>query len=152
MCHLRPLFPCYFSPWNNLPTDVNWGVKAIQYPCVTVDFFFTALVVQLLSHVWLFATPSTVAHQASLSFSITWNLLKLMVIKSAMPSNHFILLMNHEVNHDEPSSSKHVICSSSHFQSFPASGSFLMSQHFASGGQSIGASASASVLPMNTQD
>ena len=37
-------------------------------------------------------------------------------------------------------------------QSFPASGSFQMSQFFASGGQSIGASASASVLPMNTQD
>ena len=37
-------------------------------------------------------------------------------------------------------------------QSFPASGSFLKSQLFASGGQSIGASASASVLPMNTQD
>ena len=37
-------------------------------------------------------------------------------------------------------------------QSFPASGSFPMNQFFASGGQSIGASASASVLPMNTQD
>ena len=37
-------------------------------------------------------------------------------------------------------------------QSFPASGSFQMSQHFVSGGQSIGDSASASVLPMNTQD
>ena len=37
-------------------------------------------------------------------------------------------------------------------QSFPASGSFPMSQLFASGGQCIGASASASVLPMNTQD
>ena len=37
-------------------------------------------------------------------------------------------------------------------QSFPASGSFQMSQFFTSGGQSIGVSASASVLPMNTQD
>ena len=44
-----------------------------------------------------------------------------------------------------------VIPVSSHFQSFPASGSFPMSQ-FLSGGQSIGVSASASVLPMNTQD
>ena len=41
---------------------------------------------------------------------------------------------------------------SSHFQSFPASGSSQMSQFFASGGQSIGVSASASVLPMNIQD
>ena len=39
----------------------------------------------------------------------------------------------------------------SHFQSFPASGSFQMSQFFSSGGQSIGVSASASVLPMNIQ-
>ena len=41
---------------------------------------------------------------------------------------------------------------SSHLQSFPASGSFPMSQFFASGGQSVGVSASASVLPMNIQD
>ena len=41
---------------------------------------------------------------------------------------------------------------SSCLQSFPASGSFLRSQFFASGGQSIGVSASASVLPMNIQD
>ena len=40
----------------------------------------------------------------------------------------------------------------SHLQSFPASGFFLMSQFFSSGGQSIGASATASVLPMNIQD
>ena len=45
-----------------------------------------------------------------------------------------------------------VIPFSSLLQSFPASGSFPMSQHFASGGQSIGVSASTSVLPMNTQD
>ena len=45
-----------------------------------------------------------------------------------------------------------VIPFSSHLQSFPASGSFPMSQFFASGGQSIGVSASASVLPVNTQD
>ena len=46
----------------------------------------------------------------------------------------------------------HVIPFSSHLQSFPASGSFHMSQLFTSGGQSIGVSASTSVLPMNTQD
>ena len=45
-----------------------------------------------------------------------------------------------------------VIPFSSHLQSFPASGSFPMSWFFASGDQSIGASASASVLPMNIQD
>ena len=41
---------------------------------------------------------------------------------------------------------------SSHLQSFPASGSFLVSQFWTSGGQNIGVSASASVLPMNIQD
>ena len=40
----------------------------------------------------------------------------------------------------------------SHLQSFPASGAFLMSQLFASGGQGIGVSVSASVLPINTQN
>ena len=46
----------------------------------------------------------------------------------------------------------HPLSFSSHLQSFPASGSFQMSQFFASGGQSIGVSASASVLTMNIQD
>ena len=51
-----------------------------------------------------------------------------------------------------PTISSSVIPSSSYPQSFPASGSFQMSQVFASGDQSIGVSASTSVLPMNTQD
>ena len=51
-----------------------------------------------------------------------------------------------------PTSSSSVIPFSSHLQSFPASGSFQMSHFFTSGGQSIGVSASTSVLPMNTQD
>ena len=51
-----------------------------------------------------------------------------------------------------PSSSSSAIPFSSCFQSFPTSGSFPMSQIFASGGQSIGVSVSTSVLPMNIQD
>ena len=51
-----------------------------------------------------------------------------------------------------PTISSSVISFSSCLQSFPASGSFQMSQFFASGGQSIGASGWASVLPMNIQD
>ena len=74
--------------------------------------------------------------QASLSFTISQSLLKLMSIESVMPSSYLILC--------HPFSS----C----LQSFPASRSFLMSQLFTSGGQSIGASASASVLPMSIQD
>ena len=47
--------------------------------------------VQSLSHFWLFATPWTAAHQASLSITNSWNLLKLMSIESVMPSNQLIL-------------------------------------------------------------
>ena len=46
---------------------------------------------QSLSHVWPFATPWTVACQASLSITNSWSLLKLMCIESVMPSNHLIL-------------------------------------------------------------
>ena len=46
---------------------------------------------QSLSHVWLFVAPRTAAHQASLSITNSWSLLKLMSIESVMPSNHIIL-------------------------------------------------------------
>ena len=47
--------------------------------------------VQSLNHVWLFANPWTAARQASLSFTISWSLLKLMSIEWMMPSNNLIL-------------------------------------------------------------
>ena len=75
--------------------------------------------VQSLSRLRLFATPGAAARQASLSITIFRSLLKLTSIESAMPSNHLILCCPF----------------SSCLQSFPASGSFLMSQLFASGGQ-----------------
>ena len=80
--------------------------------------------------------PWTGACQASLSVSNSWSLLKFMSIKLVMPSNHLILC--------------HPLLP--HLQSYPASGSFSMSWLFASDDQSTGASASASVLPMNIQD
>ena len=49
------------------------------------------VVFQLLSHIRLFETPWTAARQASLSFTISWSLLKLMSFESVMPSNHLIL-------------------------------------------------------------
>ena len=49
------------------------------------------VVVQSLSCVWLFATPWTAAHQASLSFTISWSLLKFMSIESVILPNHLIL-------------------------------------------------------------
>ena len=51
------------------------------------------IVVQLLSHVRLFAILWTAAHQTSLSFAISWSFLKLMSIASVMPSNHLILCL-----------------------------------------------------------
>ena len=91
--------------------------------------------VQLLSRVQLFATLWTAARQASLSITNSWSLPEFMSIELVMPSNHVILC-----------------CPLLLLQSLPASGSFQMSQLFASGGQNIGVSASTSVLPMNTQD
>ena len=49
------------------------------------------VVVQLLSHVQLFATPWNAAHQASLSFTVSWNLFRFMSIESVMPFNYLIL-------------------------------------------------------------
>ena len=52
---------------------------------------FRIVGVQSLKCIWLFATLWTAAHQASLSFTISWSLLKLMFVESVMPSNHLIL-------------------------------------------------------------
>ena len=94
------------------------------------------LVVFVVQSLWLFMTPWTTAHQASLSFTISWSLLKLMSIDLVIPSNHLVP----------------CLLFSSCPQSFPASVSFLMSWLYTSGGQSLGVSASTSVVPMNTQD
>ena len=194
--------------------------------------------VQSLSHVWVFVTPWTAARQASLFFTISQSLLKLMSIELVMPSSHLILchplllppsifpsirvFSNESVLHIRwpkywsfsfsistsfkwgwfplrltglvslqskglsrvfstvqkhqffgtqlssptpgvysnscplswwchPAISSSVIPFSSHLQTLPKSGSFQMSQLFASGGQSIGVSASTSVLQMNIQ-
>ena len=74
-----------------------WDVLAIMNNsamnvCVKVFVRIVVVVVQSFSYVWLFVTPWTAAHQASLSFIISRSLLKLMSIESMMPSNHLILL------------------------------------------------------------
>ena len=93
------------------------------------------VVVQSLSHVWLFETPWNAACQASLSFTIPQSLFKLMSFDLVMPTNHLILC--HPLLHLP--------------FIFPSIRIFPVSWLFASGGQRIGASASASVLPMNIQ-
>ena len=89
--------------------------------------------VQLLSHVWLFVTSWSAAHQASLSITNSRSSCKLMSIELVIPSNHLIL------------------CHPLLFlpSTFPSIRVFTNESVLASGGQRIGVSASASVLPMN---
>ena len=155
--NISPMVP---SSWLCiLPVHLVWHPRVLKYSMATVlpgnhtwmdgiisqtpfSFFshHPALLrvsgsggVQLLSCIQLFATPWTAACQAPLSFTISQSLLRFMSIESVMLPNclifcHPLLLLP---------------------QSIPASGYFPMSQLFASGGQSIGASAS--VLPVNIQ-
>ena len=93
-------------------------------------------VVQSLSHVWLFVTPWTAACQASLSFTISWSLLKLMSIESMMLSNHLNLcrsplLLPSVFPSFKVFSNESVLC-------------IRWTEYWSSG--------SASVLPMNIQD
>ena len=117
------------------PGTINFAVN-FCFPLCRKQSLWPPYCGSVIRCVQLFATPWTAALQASLSFTISCSLLKLMSIESVMPSNHPILC--------HP-------CSSC-LQSFPVSESFPVSRFFASGDQSIGASASTSVLPMNVQD
>ena len=109
--------------------------QSVLFTPMSLEFH---VVVQLLSCVCLFVTPCTAAWQASLSFTISQILLKLMSVELMMAWCH-------------PTISSSVLPSSSCLKSFPVAGSFPVSRLFASGGQSTGASASVSVLPMNIQ-
>ena len=92
--------------------------------------------VESLSCVWLIVTPWTTARQASLSITTP------RAYPNSCPSSQWC----------HPTISSSVVPFSSCPQSFPASGSFQMSQLSTSGGLIIGVSASTSVPPMNTQD
>ena len=110
---------------------MKWINKWTQLLCVNYILQMFSLV-QPVSHVWLFATSWTAACQASLSIINSRSLLKLIIIESVMPSNNLILC-------------HHLLLLPSIFPSIR-----LFSNE--SGGQSIGASALASVLPMSIQD
>ena len=100
-------------------TDLKQDPPMFLFPILVLNIVVVVTAVQSLSRVWLFATPWTAAHQASLSFTISRRLLKLMSIESVMPCNHLILC--------------HPLLPRP--QSFPTSRSFPVSQLFASGGQ-----------------
>ena len=153
LCHARVwMWPWILKMWKLQPVDWLSLVPWLQTPflletmtignkhhslgrlrpvgCVEDQLCPVVVVVQSLSHTQVFATPWTAAHQVSLSFTVSCSLLKLMSIELVMPSNHLIfchpLLLLPSI--------------------FPS-----INQLFASGGQSIGASASPSVLPVNIQ-
>ena len=96
---------------------------------------FPLTLVQLLSCVWFFVIPWTAPHQVSLSLTISRTLLKLMSIESVMPLNHLACLYP-------------LLLPSM----FPSIRVFSNESALRLRWQSIGVSASASVLPMNTQD
>ena len=123
-------FFSFFLPVSLLFSQIliwkSWKILCIARNCLNL---------LRISSVQSFGTPWTAAHRASLAITNYQTLLKFMYIESVMPSNHLILFCPF----------------SSCLQSFPVQ-SFPMSQFFASAGQRIGVSASASVFPMNIQD
>ena len=128
-------WPCLF-PKDHLWVQKRGGKGTRTRSVHHLVFFLRFAVAQLKSHVHLFKTLWTAAHQVPLFSVISWNSLKFISTESVMLSNNFILC--------RPFS----FC----LQSFPASGAFPTSRLFASGGQSTEASALASVLPVNIQD
>ena len=129
--------PCNFFPWWIILKQIPDIILPLNNNFFKARWSHVQWIssVQSLSRVQLFVTPWTAACQASLSITNSRSLLKLMSIESVMSPNYLILccplLLLPSV--------------------FPASGSFPVSQFFASGGRSIGVSASASVLPMSIQ-
>jgi len=116
------LWPNSVTSSNNLAIGGIFQISSVQFSCSVVS---VSLQPHGLQHV-RFSCPSPTPGACSNSCPLSWWC--------------------------HPTISSSVIPFSSCLQSFPASGSFQMSQFFASGGQSIGVSASASVLPMNIQD
>ena len=146
-------FPSLISASFNLPTGTqerSWRLneayflqsrnegqrKVFMTGCPTGFCSVLFVIVKLLSYVEVFVTPRTAASQASVSFTIFWSLLKLTSIESVMPSNHLILCCLLLLL----------------LLIFPSIRVFSNESALRIRWPSIGASASASVLPMNIQD
>ena len=121
-------------PARVLELGLEWKESLEKLSIWNMSIQFSS--VQSLSHVWLFATPWTAAHQASLSITNSQSPPKPMSIESVMSSNYRILC--------------HPLLLLPSI--FPSIRVFSNESALASGGPSIGVSASISVLPMNTQD
>ena len=120
--------------WGQPTLTAATGLSGVDLPAGSCYLSFSSI--QLLSCVQLFVTAWNAAHRTSLSITNSQSLLKFTSLSQWC----------------HPTISSSVFPFSSCLHSFPASGSFPMSQFFASGDQSIGISPSASVLPMNIQD
>ena len=116
---------------NNRPNNKKC-INIVKSPCdpklISVQFSRSVVSSSLQPHPWTAACQASIHHQ---------------LLELTQTHVHWV---GGVIQPSHP-----VIPFSSRFQSFPASGSFQMSQFFESGGQSIGVSASASVLPMNKQ-
>ena len=93
---------CWFvfrKSWSHITTSshncVGWNLEWAEWVTHKSQpreiILYHVVVVQSLSHIWFFVIPWTAAHQAPLSFTVSWNLLKFMCTESVMPSNHLIL-------------------------------------------------------------
>ena len=135
------------SPCCSLSSSQRYCLSSCNfYFLIFISFIFAEIIEKV--PIWLdqfssviqscsnLCDPMDCSIPASLSITNSWSLLKLISIESVMPSNHLILCR------------PLLILPSI----FPSIGSFQMSQLFASGGQNSGASASTSVLSVNTQD
>ena len=114
-----------------------WTFCEFAKACSNFYLWLSTHWLQLLSHVWPFVTPWTAARQASLSITNSQSLLKLLYTESVMPSNRLILC-------------RPLLLLPSVFPSIRVFSKWV--SYSPSGGQSIGASVSASVLPMNIQN
>ena len=90
-----PAVVCVFAFFSIKFHSVLISIKPFNFyipSCVSYGkMYFVGGGGQLLSCIWLFAAPWTVAHQASLSFTVSWSFLRLLFIESMRPSNHLIL-------------------------------------------------------------
>ena len=134
-----------YSPCACTKAGAGWGLTWAEVAWPPLDLGqwvglgnFSRIPLSSVPLIQLFATTGTAAQQASLSITNPQSLLKFMSFDMMSWWCHPII-------------SSSAIPFSSCLQSFPASGSFSVSQFFASGGQSSGVSTSASVLPMNIQ-
>ena len=103
-----------------IPHCISWQMRTLSWTFWWVLIKYYHTISSVAQSYLTLCDPWTAARQASLSITNSRSLLKLMSIESVMPSSH-------------PSS----VVPFSHLQSFPASGSFQVSQSFTSGGQSI---------------